>query len=287
LVQFGAKVDEARAMGRPFYDYYVAERITGFMSHWMTFGGQQMFALIMLAAFVFFAPAARRRLMVWLTCGALMSATIVLGFTRSIWLGCFGAALYLLWFRKRVLVAAVPVLLAAAWFAAPGSVRTRFSSMFHPSRVDSNLHRIVSWRTGWEMVRTHPLTGLGPEEVKRRFDEFVPRDVPRPLPDGWYGHLHNIYLHYAAERGVIVLGAVMWLFVMALWHFLKGLRRMPPGPADARFLLHGAIAVIIATAITGVFEHNLGDSEVLTMFLVVLACGYAALEERASAAHTA
>jgi len=29
----------------------------------------------------------------------------------------------------------------------------------------------------------------------------------------------------------------------------------------------------------GVFEYNLGDSEVLTMFLVVVACGYLALEK--------
>jgi hypothetical protein len=30
--------------------------------------------------------------------------------------------------------------------------------------------------------------------------------------------------------------------------------------------------------VEGVVEYNLGDSEVLTMFLVVLACGYLALE---------
>jgi hypothetical protein len=29
----------------------------------------------------------------------------------------------------------------------------------------------------------------------------------------------------------------------------------------------------------GFFEYNLGDSEVLTMFLVVVACGYLALEK--------
>jgi O-antigen ligase len=144
--------------------------------------------------------------------------------------------------------------------------------------VDSNEHRIISWRTGWQMIRAHPLTGLGPEEVNRRFDEFVPKDVPRPLPEGWYGHLHNIYLHYAAERGLVVLGALLWLFAMALWHFKRGLDRLAPGPSDERFLLHGAIAVILATAIAGVAEHNLGDSEVLTMFLVVLGSGYTALE---------
>jgi hypothetical protein len=39
------------------------------------------------------------------------------------------------------------------------------------------------------------------------------------------------------------------------------------------------MAVIIATMIAGLFEHNLGDTEVLTMFLVVAACGYVAVEK--------
>jgi len=34
---------------------------------------------------------------------------------------------------------------------------------------------------------------------------------------------------------------------------------------------------VIATMVEGFFEVNLGDSEVLTMFLVAIACGYAAL----------
>jgi hypothetical protein len=54
---------------------------------------------------------------------------------------------------------------------------------------------------------------------------------------------------------------------------------VPPGKSDSRFLLHGGIAVILATLAEGFFEYNLGDSEVLTMFLVVVACGYLALEK--------
>jgi len=36
--------------------------------------------------------------------------------------------------------------------------------------------------------------------------------------------------------------------------------------------------VVIATLLDGVTNVNLGDSEVLTMFLVVIACGYMALD---------
>jgi hypothetical protein len=79
----------------------------------------------------------------------------------------------------------------------------------------------------------------------------------------------------------VVLGAVLWLFGMALRDFARGLRALEPGLSDQRFLLHGGIAVIIATMIGGVFEHNLGDSEILTMFLVVLSAAYSAVEGEA------
>ena len=72
---------------------------------------------------------------------------------------------------------------------------------------------------------------------------------------------------------------LMWLLFEILFDFWRGLRALPPGRSDRRFLLHGGIAVVLATMAEGFVELNLGDSEVLTMFLVVVACGYVALEK--------
>ena len=102
---------------------------------------------------------------------------------------------------------------------------------------------------------------------------------PRPLPSGWYGHLHNIYLHYAAERGIPTMLVLMWMLIQILVDFWRGLKTLPPGPSNRRFLLHGGIAAVLAIMVEGFVELNLGDSEVLTMFLVVVACGYLALEK--------
>jgi len=277
LVQFGHKVQEAQAQGRSFYEYYIAERITGFTSHWMTFGGEEMFALLMTTAFLFFACIARKRAWLWLLCALVMATALLLGFTRSIWLASAGAGMYLLWFRKRVLVLAVPVALLLIAFLAPSSIRERFSSLLRPSKIDSNQHRIVTWRTGLEMIRAHPWFGLGPEEVGLQFDRYVPADISRPLPEGYYGHLHNIYLHYAAERGIPTMLCMLWMLGRILWDCLRRAWRLPPGRSDLKFVLHGAVAVVVATMIAGFAEYNLGDSEVLTMFLVVVGCAYAAM----------
>jgi O-antigen ligase len=119
--------------------------------------------------------------------------------------------------------------------------------------------------------------------VHKKFMDWVPADIPRPLPPGWYGHLHSIYLHYAAERGIPTALALMAALLMMLRDFGRALRRLGPGRDDRRFLLHGAIAVVIAVMVSGFFELNLGDSEVLTMFLSVAALGYLAAEEPARA----
>src|SRR5579859_4923985 len=139
LVQFVQKFRQARALGVNFYDYYTGERITGAMSHWMTFGGEEMFVLLMLGAFILFGPSRRlRELWPWLACAGMLLLALVLGETRSIWVATLVAGLYLIWFWKRAVVMLVPLLLAVVVFLGPPSVRERFASFFQPRKnVDS------------------------------------------------------------------------------------------------------------------------------------------------------
>jgi putative inorganic carbon (hco3(-)) transporter len=277
FVQFAQKIQQARMLHQNDYSFYVGDRITGFMSHWNTYSAQEMFALTMLAAFLFFSPAARKRIWVWILCAMLMAAAVLLAETRAVWIGTALAILYLTWFWKRWMVAAVPVVVALAFLVAPPVIKDRFTSLLHPKGVDSNTFRVITWTTGLEMIKAHPVFGLGPEGVKYHFEEWVPKEIPRPLPVGWYGHLHNIYLQYSAERGIPTMLVLLWMIGKMLWDYWGALRKLPPGRSDERFLLHGGIAVILATLAEGFFEYNLGDSEVLTMFLVVVGCAYQAV----------
>jgi O-antigen ligase len=127
------------------------------------------------------------------------------------------------------------------------------------------------------MIKAHPLLGLGPEQVNRQFKKYVPTDIPQPLPTGWYGHLHNIYLHYAAERGIPTMLMLVWMLLTIVRDFQRALAS--PGIGDeARSFLRGAVAAVIAIMTTGLFELNLGDSEVLILFLAVVSCGYVVVE---------
>ncbi len=278
LFQFWEKYQQAAAQHSNFYDFYVGSRITGFMSHWMTFGGEEMIVLLLLASFLFFSRVPRWKNAGWL-CSLILVVSMVLGYTRSIFLLGFPIGLlYLLWFWHKWLVAAAPVAALVIFLVAPASLKERVTSAFQPhGETDSNLHRAITRETGLAMIRAHPWWGLGPEQVGKQFEQWVPSDVARPLPEGWYGHLHNIYLEYAAERGIPTALILFWMIGKILWDFARALRGKLAA-TEARFVLHGAIAVILAILAEGFLEYNLGDSEVLTLFLAVAGFGYVARE---------
>jgi O-antigen ligase len=169
--------------------------------------------------------------------------------------------------------------LIAAFALAPAGTRDRLLSLVKThGDTDSNRHRLATFFTGIEMVKAHPWFGLGPEQIGRNFDKYVPAFIRRPLPVGYYGHLHNVYLQYAAERGIPALLFLLALIGLTVWDSAAALKRAGRARSQQRFLLHGTIAVIIGILVEGAFEYNLGDSEVLMMFLCVVALGYAAVE---------
>ena len=278
FVQFAGKMQAARQSGVDAYTYYVAERITGFSSHWNTFSAQEMFALVMLTALLLYGVRVPK-LWVWGLCGGLIAIVLYLGQTRAVWIATVLAGLYLFWFWKKWLVAVVPVVGVAVFLISPPVMRERFTSLFHAQQVDSNTFRIIAWNAGVQMIEKHPLLGLGPEGPRYHFQEYVPPDVWQSRPPGFYQHLHNVYLQYGAERGIPALLVFLWLLGQILVDFSRGQQSSPVGRGDRRFLLHGGIAMVLAMMAEGIAEVNFGDSEPLTMFLVVVACGYVALEK--------
>jgi O-antigen ligase len=277
---FGQFVHMYRSTPRFFYFVYVnGNRITGFVDHWMTFSALLMMTLLMAGAMLLYS--ADRRLSGWLIPAlVIIGAGVLLAFTRSMWVGTIAGALWLLWWKNKWLVATVPLLIGIVLLVNPLDVRERAFSAFSAKEgvLDSRAHRAALRRVGWEMIAAHPIVGVGPEQVGPQFMQYYPADLPHPFPIAWYKeHLHNIYIHFAAERGLPALAVLLWFLGRALFDFWITLRRLA-AQSEARWVLHGAIAVIIAVMISGWTELTLGHSQVLEMFLAVVGCGYIAIE---------
>ena len=280
LYQFYDKYEDAVEKHQRFYDSYVADRITGFLDHWMTFSGEMMMALLIIGAVVFFCRD--RRWVPWLVAaGALIGVALVAAETRSMWAGAACGGVYLLWFWRPWTVIALPVLAGVLLLVNPFGIGDRERSVFQPhGDEDSNAHRTVVHDIGWAMIKAHPWLGVGPEQVGKVYKSYVPADVKK-LPTGYYQHLHNVYIHYAAERGVPTMLMLVWMLLRALYDFIRTLRTLPKD-SEARWVLHMAIAVIIAIMIAAWEEVNLGTSVVLAMFLAVVGCGYVICREERS-----
>jgi len=277
LAQFVYDYEHERTAPGGFYIAYLQRRITGFESHWMTFGALELSVLSLLLAQWFFSS---RRMPAWAYASVpILLTAILLGWTRGIWVASVASVLYLIWFWRPKRIWIVPLAAVLAFALAPAATRERLLSLVHPREdVDSNRHRAVTFRTGIEMIKAHPWFGLGPEQIRRQFDAYVPADVARPLPVGYYGHLHNIYVQYAAERGIPGLLCVLWFIGLTVWDCARGIRRAGRARSQQLFLLHGTIAVTVGILVGGMTEYNLGDSEVLMMFVCVVGLGYAALK---------
>jgi len=275
--QFIQKSQYARLTNQPFYTYYVDRRVTGFMDHWMTLGGEMMIVLLAIAALVFFAVDRR---WIALPMAAALPVAIALEqtWTRSMWLGALCGTVYLIWCWKRWALLLLPAVAALVLLANPFEIRQRAASAFFPHESDSNAHRVELRRIGWQMIAAHPWLGIGPDQVSRQIANYLPPGMTGLRPGEYYGHLENDYIQYAAERGVPTMLALMAMIALAVFHFSRGLRRLPPG-AEERWVLHAAIAVTAGVLVGGFYSWNLNNSNVLAMFLTVLGCGYVALAQ--------
>jgi putative inorganic carbon (hco3(-)) transporter len=275
--QFYNRYEDAKDAHQDFYHAYIADRITGFMSHWMTFSGQMMMMLMLIAALLFFAKPFSVKSRLWLLGpAAVIGTALVLAETRSMWLGAAVGGTYLIWYWKRWVLLAIPVLTAIVLLVNPFELgdRVRSSIEPHSGDLDSNAHRAMCRAIGYQMIEAHPLLGIGPEQVQYQYLDYLPPGTKLPLPTGFYGHLHNIYVHYAAELGIPAMLAMLWMLGRPLYDFLRALGR---GESEGAWVLRGAVAVILAILVSGFYEKNIGDSEVLELFLAVVGCGYAVI----------
>jgi putative inorganic carbon (hco3(-)) transporter len=282
--QYIHKMHQAQLAGKNFYEFYLEARITGLQRHWMAFSGQELYGLLIAGAWLFFAPMPKRwnpkvQTAAGLASGVVIALALLLSDTRSIWIAAFCASVYLLWSWRPKFALLAPVAVIIGLLFAPAQIQKRMDSIIHPhGETDSNGHRWVCWRTGIEMIKAHPLLGLGPDVQKVKFYEYVPPDIPWPLPVGFYYHLHNIYIQYAADRGIPTMLLMLWFLLEIITGALRKLKTLSPGRSTPRFLLHTAIACTIGSMISGIFEYNLNTSVVLTLFLAISACGAIATE---------
>ena len=209
----------------------------------------------------------------WWAVLAVVAISIILNFTRGVWLGCGVALLYLVARWRARWLWALPALALAGYLAAPSLVRDRVQTLFHPSADPSIAVRMEMWHIGLAMMRRHPLTGVGPNNIPEVYLTYLAPGT-QAVP-AWHEHLHDVYLQLGAERGLPCLAAWLWFMGALGWQLLRVRGRLqregkPVWIADAGF------AAWLAFVVEGFFEFNFGTTPVLMVFLFVMSAPFAA-----------
>jgi O-antigen ligase len=240
-------------------------RAHAFYSIYMTLAG--VLSLIMLVSLpvVLGVPRARARwgFLGWLACGAGLIATYV----RGAWVGFLAGIAVLLGLtpRRRWIVVAGAGAVMMLLLLTPG-LRQRALSIVDPSDPTVR-ERWAMWTSALQMARDHPLTGVGPGEVKREYPRYAaPEYRQRPR-----GHFHNTPLQMLVERGVLGLAAWLAIFITFFWRARGVLRALEAGAPRERALVAGSVAAITGFLVGGLTEYNFGDSEVVLLAYCVMA----------------
>jgi O-antigen ligase len=237
-------------------------RISGPSTHVMTFSGM----LLPLSLLLLIQWWHERK---WwqLVSGSLATITLMLTFTRSVWLGWIVAVFVILGAtRVRLAFYALPALLIFVTFM-PMSGFSRLVSAFDPQQ-ESNFDRLRMLEAGVEMIKDFPVLGVGPANVKEMYSIYRRHDAPRSRPP----HLHNNVVQLWAERGILGLGA----YVLLLALFIRECVRAWSGPE--RMWAEIGIAVAVSLTVAGLFEFNFGDTEVFYLMLNLFALVAVSLE---------
>jgi O-antigen ligase len=266
---------EAIAHGTTFAEKFLRKctRARGFYSIYMTLAG--ILALALTAAL---PRLARLRETWWLGPSWLvMGAGLALTYVRGAWLGfAAGAVAAVAGLGRRGVIAAVAlVLLTAAMLVGLPGVSARLRTI-GDAADDTTRDRLAMLQAGRRLAIEHPLTGVGPGQVKTLYPSVATAEALRRSTS----HLHNTPLQIVVERGVIGLVIWLWIFVAFLVRGAALLRRLPPEAGGDRALVLGSLAAVVTFLVGGLFEYNFGDTEVLLVALALMALPFALVSER-------
>jgi O-antigen ligase len=240
-------------------DPMINGRITGFMGHWLTYSNEQL--LVWCAAIPAMLILGRR----WMILLGIVGASLVLSFTRSVWLGAISGFLVIVTMIPRRLWLGVAVPVAVVCLASSGLIYHRISTSLQPNFAP-NTGRVELFFAGVQMIEDHPLFGVGPQRIHTEFPNYY-RGPDLAGSHIYYGHLENNILQLAAERGLPCLAAFLW-FIFELYAGLIDVARK--SDSNSRWMALSALAALTGFIVAGFFEYNFGDSEVLLLLLFII-----------------
>lgn len=262
-------------------------RAKGFYDHYATYA-EVLQILISMGVGLWIASLGVPRIRLWLAVFiATMLAALWLTRTRAPLGGLFvsGMVMWAAALRFRMISSKFSaVWLGGILLASVVAVGAAYSSRgiaVTDQREGSLFWRLVVWQEGVELVKRHPVLGIGRASDKRHAYDwglYAAGDLPP-------GHFHSTFLQIAVWYGLPAL-LVYVFFLQAifsgLWNGLKAYPGVEGGtgpPAAGRGVILGALGAFSGFCASSLVHFNLGDGEVAMTLWLVLGCAFACVLE--------
>jgi O-antigen ligase len=244
-------------------------RASGFFGHWVTYAEVlQLIASLALGMFLVL-PQKKSLLGLFLAVEVVgLVFALAMTVTRASWIGFAVSAALMLALsvsRRTLLIAGacvIPLVLGGVIL-----LQQKRNVGFIDAADQSTSWREMVWREGFYLLVSNPrhlLAGVGMDSIKGHWREWGLFDNGRqPI-----GHMHSNLLQIALERGVPAL--IIWLLLLGVyaWMLIKLVRS---GVADEhRGVALGALGGLAGFFVSGLVHYNWGDSEVVTVFYLIM-----------------
>ncbi|WP_413287824.1 O-antigen ligase family protein [Bdellovibrio sp. HCB337] len=211
----------------------------------------------------------KQRLSPWIYAAFILTAaTILLTFTRGVWIGVASGLLvmgYLINRKWGILLTAGLIGLGLIGFASSQKIRERITTTINLS-VRGDSERLTLWKTNWEMFKDRPLLGAGYGQNRARLREYYDR---MGVPAGYFeGHAHNQYMHFLAGTGILGLLCYLYFMFFTLRTAYLAYRKAT-SPLQMGIGL-GGIGAMICFYIGGLTEANfsIGKNRFMILFII-------------------
>lgn len=257
---------------------YGIYRVSGFMSHPLTFAYNILIFYTLCLTLAFSSMARSRERLIWFACAALMLVNLT--FSSSRWpllVGVMVSAIFLGLSLKLSLLRLIAIVLllfsgVAILLATNPQIMGRFAEVFN---ADGALHesipRLVFWKVHFAMFLDHPITGVGLTDLKGITSDYY-QNLGFASFERKYA-AHNIYLQTLADSGLIGLSG---LLIILVGSFFAGRLIVRSAKANGKtrlvWLGYGWQILIFVVAVSGIMQNNLRDSEhVMALWLAMAA----------------
>ncbi|MCD8199007.1 MAG: O-antigen ligase family protein [Phascolarctobacterium sp.] len=175
------------------------------------------------------------------------------GRSRGLWLALLIVLPLVMWKyliknRKALMITALIVAILCGFFATQPAFVKRVKSITNITTDISNRDRIVIWRSAKNMIKDHPITGVGLGQFKKNyFEKYQLREIKQRH----LNHTHNNVLQICTETGIPgALGFIYLSLYILIKNFREWLRRKDPYSliiwgSWLAFIIFGVFDVII------------------------------------------